>query len=102
MVRERAARHGITVNQSVAPSVDQIESDELRIRQVLVNLLSNAVKFTPDGGRVDVMAEPVGDELVITVRDTGAGIAQRTGSGSSSRSNKGGVARRRRRGPDWA
>jgi signal transduction histidine kinase/ActR/RegA family two-component response regulator len=74
MVRERAARHGITVTQSVAPSVDQLTSDELRIRQVLVNLLTNAVKFTPDGGRVDVLAEPVGDELVITVRDTGGGI----------------------------
>jgi signal transduction histidine kinase/ActR/RegA family two-component response regulator len=74
MVRERAARHSITVNQSVAPSVDELTSDELRIRQVLVNLLSNAVKFTPDGGRVDVLAEPVGAELVITVRDTGDGI----------------------------
>jgi signal transduction histidine kinase/CheY-like chemotaxis protein len=75
MVRERAARHNITVNQSVAPSVDQLTSDELRVRQVLVNLLSNAVKFSHDGGRVDVLAEPVGDELVVTVRDTGEGIA---------------------------
>ena len=74
MVRGRAARHSITVNQSVAPSVDELTSDELRIRQVLVNLLSNAVKFTPNGGRVDVLAEPVGAELVITVRDTGHGI----------------------------
>jgi CheY-like chemotaxis protein len=41
-----------------------------------VNLLSNAVKFTPDGGRVDVRAEPVGNELVITVRDNGPGIAR--------------------------
>jgi len=76
MVRERAARHRITINSSVEEAIDQIESDELRLRQVLVNLLSNAVKFTPDGGRVDVTAEPVGDELVITVRDNGPGIAR--------------------------
>jgi CheY-like chemotaxis protein len=76
MVRERAARHRITINSSVEETVDQIESDELRLRQVLVNLLSNAVKFTPDGGRVDVTAEPVGNELVITVRDNGTGIAR--------------------------
>jgi signal transduction histidine kinase/ActR/RegA family two-component response regulator len=75
MVRERAVRHNITLNQSIAPSVDLLTSDELRIRQVLVNLLSNAVKFTHDGGRVDVLVAPVGDELVITVRDTGDGIA---------------------------
>jgi len=75
MVRERAARHNITVSQSIAPSVDELTSDELRVRQVLVNLLSNAVKFTHDGGHVDVVAEPAGDELVITVRDTGQGVA---------------------------
>jgi CheY-like chemotaxis protein len=63
------------VSQSIAPSVDQLTSDELRMRQVLVNLLSNAVKFTHDGGRVDVFVEPAGDEVVITVRDTGQGIA---------------------------
>jgi CheY-like chemotaxis protein len=41
-----------------------------------VNLLSNAVKFAPDGGRVDVMTELVGNELVITVQDNGPGIAR--------------------------
>jgi CheY-like chemotaxis protein/anti-sigma regulatory factor (Ser/Thr protein kinase) len=76
MVRERAARHRITINSSIEETIDRIESDELRLRQVLVNLLSNAVKFTPDGGRVDVRAQPVGNELVITVRDNGPGIAR--------------------------
>src|SRR4029453_12185868 len=74
MVRERAARHQITINSSIEGTVDWIDSDELRLRQVLVNLLSNAAKFTPDGGRVEVRAEPVGKELVITVRDSGPGI----------------------------
>ena len=99
MVRERAARHRITINSSVEKTIDQIESDELRLRQVLVNLLSNAVKFTPDGGRVDVMAEPVGNELVITVRDNGPGIAETTGNRSSSRSSKVVAVPRARRGP---
>src|SRR5213080_396785 len=43
--------------------------------QILLNLLSNAVKFTPDGGRIDVMASRVDAQTTISVRDTGVGIA---------------------------
>ena len=38
------------------------------------NLLINAVKFTPAGGRVDVRAFATASDVVLTVRDTGAGI----------------------------
>lgn len=74
MVRERAALHGITVTLEVDPDIDEMESDELRIKQVLLNLLSNAVKFTPDGGHVAVAARRDGDQLAVTVTDDGAGI----------------------------
>ena len=56
LVRERAALHGITVTVEIDPTLDLIESDELRFKQVMLNLLSNAVKFTPDGGHVAVRA----------------------------------------------
>jgi CheY-like chemotaxis protein len=74
LVRERAARHGITVRITVDEGVDTIDADELRFKQVLLNLLSNAVKFTPDGGDVRVRATRRPDELVVTVADTGVGI----------------------------
>ena len=48
--------------------------DEKRLKQVVFNLLSNAVKFTPAQGRVGLAAERRGDEIVITVRDTGVGV----------------------------
>jgi CheY-like chemotaxis protein len=74
MVRERAALHGLTITLEVDPTIDEIDSDELRLKQVLLNLLSNAVKFTPDGGHVAVAARRVADDLVVTVADDGAGI----------------------------
>jgi signal transduction histidine kinase len=75
MVRERAGKSGVAVDAEIEPEVRIVEADERRIRQVLFNLLSNAVKFTPPGGRIDVTAARVGDEVEVAVADTGPGIA---------------------------
>jgi signal transduction histidine kinase len=75
MVRERAAQHAITVAVDVADDVEMVEADELRFKQVVLNLLSNAVKFTPDGGSVCVRAYRERNDLVVTVTDTGIGVA---------------------------
>jgi CheY-like chemotaxis protein len=52
-------------------------ADAKRLKQILVNLLSNAVKFTPEGGRVwlEVIADEPQNQVHISVRDTGVGIA---------------------------
>jgi signal transduction histidine kinase len=52
-----------------------ITADADRMRQVLANLLDNAVKYTPPGGRVRVMAERVGEAVLVTVADSGEGIS---------------------------
>jgi PAS domain S-box-containing protein len=52
----------------------EIDADPIRLQQVFWNLLSNAVKFTPEGGRIQVMSIAGGNQLVVTVRDTGIGI----------------------------
>ena len=74
LVRERALRHGLTVRVGVDPDVDVVEADELRLRQVVLNLLTNAIKFTRDAGQVTVHASRAGDDVEITVTDTGIGI----------------------------
>jgi signal transduction histidine kinase len=53
---------------------DEVVWDIDRINEVLGNLLSNAFKFTEKGGRVDLVVGPDHHSVVMSVRDTGAGI----------------------------
>jgi signal transduction histidine kinase/CheY-like chemotaxis protein len=75
LVRERAIKQRVLLSLEVDSEVGLLAADRLRFRQVLLNLLSNAVKFTPDGGRVDVRASIRGQDLMVTVADTGVGVA---------------------------
>jgi signal transduction histidine kinase len=74
-VRERATRHGITLDLAVDERLGDFVGDERKIKQVLLNLLSNAVKFTPEGGRIEIKAMPTDGSVEISVNDTGIGIA---------------------------
>jgi signal transduction histidine kinase len=53
-----------------------VNADRDRLRQALANLVDNAIKYTPSGGRVDVEAAQDGTSVSLSVRDTGAGIAE--------------------------
>src|SRR5690606_23616999 len=75
LLADRARRGEVRLSQRIA-GLPHLRADGRRIRQVLLNLISNAVKFTPAGGTVvvEAMQEPGGD-ILITVADTGIGIA---------------------------
>jgi two-component system, NtrC family, sensor kinase len=75
LVKERAARHGITLELDLDPRLGEVVGDERKVKQVLLNLLSNAVKFTPEGGRVSLKAGFSDVAAEIAVTDTGIGIA---------------------------
>jgi signal transduction histidine kinase len=49
--------------------------DQRRIEEVVQNLLNNAVKYSPVGGRVDVRLQTTEHEAIVTVRDSGVGLA---------------------------
>jgi signal transduction histidine kinase len=76
MLRERATAHAITLTVDVAADVGQVQSDELRLKQVVLNLLTNAVKFTGDGGAVVVRAVRRAGDVEVTVSDTGIGVPE--------------------------
>jgi two-component system sensor histidine kinase BaeS len=52
-----------------------LEADPVRMRQALGNLVSNALRHTPDGGTVTLAARRDGDDVLLSVTDTGTGIA---------------------------
>jgi signal transduction histidine kinase/CheY-like chemotaxis protein len=68
-----AAGHQLAI--SICPEAMTLEADPVRLTQVIANLLNNAAKYTEHGGQIWLMARREGDEAVISVRDTGLGIA---------------------------
>lgn len=65
---------GLYLECELADDLPLVYCDETRIRQVIINLLGNAGRFTERGG-VKVCCQQIGREVVISVADTGLGIA---------------------------
>ncbi len=74
--RHLADDKGINFNFEPADGEIKAVFDSWRMEQVIVNLLSNAAKFTPKGGEITVATALSGDRAVLTVTDTGEGIAE--------------------------
>ena len=77
VVRSLAERNGVAFTCEVEPDVPLLRADFEKIRHVMENLCGNALKFTPAGGRarLHIAGTPAGDEVLISVEDTGIGIA---------------------------
>lgn len=73
-LKKQAEDKGIELSTRFdAPSLP-VKADRERMEQVLINLIDNAIKYTPEGGRVKVMAYYRGSNLHVDVEDTGIGI----------------------------
>jgi signal transduction histidine kinase/CheY-like chemotaxis protein len=71
-----AEQKGLGLRTSIAPgSPEMLETDRLRLTQILRNLISNAIKFTERGEITVEIAGGAADGVSFTVRDTGIGIS---------------------------
>jgi signal transduction histidine kinase len=68
------ARRAIVVRIDVEPAADQIVADPDRLEQVVENLFANGLRHTPDGGSIELAGRLDGGTVMLTVRDSGAGI----------------------------
>lgn len=67
---------GVEIEVDTKGDIPEIPIDGFRIQQVLTNLLSNAIKFTNRGGKIGIMLDTHGKELIVKVFDTGEGIPE--------------------------
>lgn len=76
MARPLAEKKNIDLDCEADVALPPLRQDPAKVQQILNNLLSNAIKFTPEGGRIRVVAErdSLGD-LRLTVSDTGIGVS---------------------------
>jgi CheY-like chemotaxis protein/nitrogen-specific signal transduction histidine kinase len=69
-----AAAASVIVAADVSPELPPLQADEERLLDVLENLIGNSVKFTAPGGSITVGASRQGNQVLIWVKDSGAGI----------------------------
>lgn len=75
MLSEQAAAKRISVTSRIETEAGQLMADPRAVQQMLINLLSNAIKFTEDGGRIEIRARQRDGRVLLSVSDTGIGIA---------------------------
>lgn len=71
-----AEKKRLTLNFTEKNSLPEFYFDRDKIEKVILNLASNALKFTESGGQIEFTTKALNNKAVITVRDTGIGIAK--------------------------
>lgn len=72
---ERASQAGLSIEVDCPDDIGSLSADPVRLRQALFNLVSNAIQFTPAGGTITLAARRDKKDMLLTVTDTGIGIA---------------------------
>lgn len=77
LMESEASRKNIELSMTIEPGL-YVEADEDRLRQIIMNLLSNGINYTPEGGRVSLKIEGLGDDYIrVQIADSGIGIPKK-------------------------
>ncbi len=77
LMESEASRKNIELTMNIEPGL-YVEADEDRLRQIIMNLLSNGINYTPEGGKVSLKVEGLGDDHIrIQITDSGIGIPKK-------------------------
>ncbi len=75
-IQPHATRKALEIETAVAAGMPQVNGDEGSLTEVVTNLLGNAVKYSFPNNKIRVRAEAHNSEVVVSVADTGVGIAK--------------------------
>ena len=71
---ERSVGNKVQLEMDLAPDATVLAADEDAVRQIVLNLVDNALRYTPAGGTVTCRSRLEGDEILLSISDTGTGI----------------------------
>lgn len=89
---DSAVKKNIALGMTTPAAPLNVNADARALRRILINTISNAIKFTPEGGRVIVVAHVVDGALMLETIDNGPGIpeSERTTLGTAYERGSGG------------
>lgn len=77
-VEPELAENRVSLSCDFSPSLPKLEFDENLLKQVMLNLIKNAMNAMEQGGRLTLQARPDGNQVLISVQDTGIGMDEET------------------------
>lgn len=75
-VEPHAIRKDIEITTSFQEGLNPIQGDEVTLGEAIVNIVTNAIKYSRMGSKIQIATAPEDDQILISVKDRGVGIAE--------------------------
>jgi signal transduction histidine kinase len=74
-LRQKTDEKHLKLDVAYGPNNMSVLAQETYLETIIWNIVDNAIKFTPEGGSITIVVDQTGDKAVLSVKDTGQGIA---------------------------